>query len=88
MFTALGSNTDHGSGTRQRCRHDGPPAPVASAFAQPLRKRQTADLAYTPEPLLKAMNIRRGPASAAPPELLSKRCSLSCTKPPLDVHEE
>ncbi|MFF8918042.1 hypothetical protein ACF08M_33250 [Streptomyces sp. NPDC015032] len=61
MFTALSNNTDHGSGTRQRCRHDGPPGPVASDFALALWKRQTADLTYAPELLLKAVNIRRGP---------------------------
>lgn len=40
-----------------------------------------ADLAYGPELRLKAVNIRRRPAAAAPPELLPKRCSLPCTEP-------
>lgn len=40
-----------------------------------------ADLACGPELRLKAVNIRRRPAAAAPPELLSQRCSLPCTDP-------
>ncbi|MGY3676790.1 hypothetical protein ACVWXU_000413 [Streptomyces sp. TE33382] len=32
MFTALSSNTDHGSGTRQRCRHDGTMCPRSQRF--------------------------------------------------------
>ena len=86
MYATSGGTPGPTAGRRQRRGHGRPPAPVASAFAFSTRQAadaRVADVASRASALLsEAVDIREAPPVALPPEVLSKRCSLSRTKPP------